>query len=278
MAAAAVAAIAVVVAAAVAARSRARSGISERMAPSTSWRAVLPSPSLSTTYRAGIRHRRLGPSGKYVVAFRSPEFSYSVFNLGSVFTIKDLMIIDISDVNNIRDIRNTRTEGASAIYCFQWLADNRFVYMTWGNGNFGDSMFSGSATAGSAGDQLLGRIDKQGSRISAFDVHPDETSMLVSMFSDDGKTLGVWDIYLYKLNGEPIDRVTAINEGYDGLWSTDASHVFFKRGSYAGCAGPGCVTTCSSHSAPSNLRSITLSMAQELDFDKVPCVRNIVWR
>jgi hypothetical protein len=102
--------------------------------------------------------------------------------------------------------------------------------------------------------------------------------MLVSMFSEDGATLGVWDIYSYKLSGERIDRVTALDDGYDGLWSPDGSRVFFKHGSYAGCAEPGCVTTCSSHFAPSNLRSITVSMAQELEFDKVPCVRGIAWR
>lgn len=221
------------------------------------------------------------PSGKYVVALRSPEFALSGFNLGSTRVVVDLMIIDISDVNNIRDIRSTRTEGRSAVYGFHWLADDRFVYMTWGDGNFGDSMYEGSVAAGSQGDRLLGTVDKQGLRIRSFNVHPDESAMLLSMFSEDGVALGVWDVYLYQLNGQRIDRITAFDQGYAGTWSPDGGHMFFKAGSESrgNCSpGPGCPDTCSSHSVSSSARSIRLADAQTLGLDKVPCYSGIMWR
>jgi hypothetical protein len=223
----------------------------------------------------------VSPSGKYVAAFRSPQLSDSTFQEGSTHTIVDLIIIDISDVNNIRDIRSTRTEGRSAVYGFQWLADDRFVYMTWGDGNFGDSMFSGSVATGTQGDRLLGPVDKQGLRVRSFSVHPDESSMLVSMFSDDGVALGVWDVYLYQLNGQRIDRITAFDQGYSGAWSPDGRHIFFKAGSESriNCnPALGCPETCSSHYVSSGARSIRLADAQTLELGKVPCYSNIMWR
>ena len=220
----------------------------------------------------------VSPSGKYIVALRSPELAYSTFNLGRSTAIIDLIIVDISNVSNIHDIRNTRTEGQSAIYGLQWLdSDDRFVYMTWGDGNFGDSMYAGSVAGGSQGDQFLGKIDKQGLRVGSFSVHPDGSSMLVDLFSDD-YILGVWDVYLYKTNGQAVDRMTATGKGYSGIWSPDGNSFFFKYGTSNGCAGVGCSITCSAHYAPSTMRSATLPMVQTLDNDKVPCLYGTSWR
>jgi Tol biopolymer transport system component len=128
---------------------------------------------------------------------------------------------------------------------------------------------------------LLGPIDKQGLRIRSFNVHPDESSMLLSMFSDDGVALGVWDVYLYQLDGQRIDRVTAFDQGYSGTWSPDGRHIFFKAGSESGAnCNPalGCPETCSSHYVSSSARSIRLADAQTLELGKVPCYSEIMWR
>jgi hypothetical protein len=225
-----------------------------------------------------VSRAAVSPSGRYVLAIRSPEFAFSTFILGSTSAITDLMIIDISDVNNILDSRNSRTTGQAAIYAWSWLADDRFVYLTWGDGNFGDSMYMGSAAGGAAADRLLGKVDKQGLRIQGLNIHPDESSMLLSMFDNDGRSLGVWDVYSYKLTGERIDRVTAVDQGYSGIYSPDGRHIFFKYGSVNSCSTTGCVTVCKPYYVASNLRSIGLPQAQLLDNNKLGCAWPTQWR
>ena len=139
-------------------------------------------------------------------------------------------------------------------------------------------MYSGSATGGSAGDRLLGNIDKQGLRIGSFSVRSDESLMLLSMFDQDGFTLGTWDVYAYTLTGEAIDRVTAVDKGFGGAWSPDGNHILFKYGNSAECSVPGCVATCSTHVIASNQRAVGLSATQQLDDAKMPCDWAAFWR
>lgn len=220
----------------------------------------------------------VSPSGKYVMFRRSPDYPQSLFGEGPQIQIVDLVIIDISDVDNIRAVRNTRTQKGAAVYGVQWLAGDRFVYMTWGDRLYGDSLYLGSVAGGSADDRLLGRIDKQGLRIARFNVHPDESSMLLSLFDRDGSTLGVWDVYAYTLKGQPIDRVTATGQGYGGIWSPDGNYIYFQYGNGNTCYGARCTATCSAHVIASSQRSVSLAATRELDGAKVPCFWGPAWR
>lgn len=236
-----------------------------------------------------VAHAQMSPSGRYIGVLRSSELAYASYNASVPdYCVVEFMIVDVSDVNNIRVVRSDLRKGAAAVYSFQWFGDDNFVYMTWGGAINGDAMVSGTVAGGTQGDKRLGAIDKQGMKGvnsykhdrlagTTFEVHPEGTSMLLSLFSDDGSlALGTWDVYLYDTSGRPIDRMTGTGVGYQPLWSPDGKYFFFQNG-YRACGDPGCGPSCSVHYATADKRMATPETVNTLDRTKLNCDYGFYW-
>jgi hypothetical protein len=208
----------------------------------------------------------VSPSGNFVSMKRGPSLVNSTAG-----DVVGLNIVDISDTNNIRMIRNGFQSGSSAVLQFSWLDDDQYIYMT-----SGGDIVTGSATAGARGDRKIGVLDNQGMHWGPVDVHPDGSSMLVTLTRVDN--VNVHDIYLYKTSGEPIDRMTATGEGTAPRWSPDGRYFLFSHG-YTGmglCDGI-CVASCYSLFASADMRGVTTSTATRFDSNIVPCPTELFW-
>jgi dipeptidyl aminopeptidase/acylaminoacyl peptidase len=221
----------------------------------------------------------VSPSGNYVAMLRSPNVSAARYHDGPrADNIIGLTIVDIADVNNIRDLRSAYSNGLESVRSFSWLNQDEFIYTT-----LGGKSVTGRATAGAEGDRVLGTIDRQGLKIGDIDVSPDGSQMLVKLFDQDGESQGKWDIYLFRTNGQAIGQMTATSHGFAPLWSPGGDHFMFKDGSAIGCQGdctgaPGYPSvTCSSHFAPSTSRMLTLPAAGQFDPRRIPCGLNVFW-
>ena len=214
---------------------------------------------------------RVSPTGNYVAMLRSPEVVNARYDT-SPEIIVGLTIVDISNVNSIRDIRSAFRSGDDSIRSFSWLGGDEFVYIT-----VGGSIVRGSAAGGATADRVLGVIDARGLEIGEADVSPDGARVLVRLFDGDGRTSGNWDIYLYETSGTFVGQVTDTGSSYAPLWSPDGTYLMFKDGSPLGCGveqGPSC---CSAHLAVASSRMLTLPSAQLLDSNKLPCIYETFW-
>jgi hypothetical protein len=213
----------------------------------------------------------VSPSGNFVSALRSPELVKTIAYAGPN-SIVGLTIIDISDANNLRAVREAYLNGPKAVVLFNWLDGDRFIYIAYDR-----TIVTGSASAGAQQDQVLGRFDDQGKGLGGLDVHPDGSTMLVKLNGSNDTS----DIYLYTTSGTPIDRMTAVDLAYAPMWSPDGRHFSFKRGSPLGCSPATCTgtsgSTCTGFYAPSSARSVTSSQASQFDGLKVPCRKEAYW-
>jgi hypothetical protein len=213
----------------------------------------------------------VSPSGNFIAMTRSPDL-VNVPSGGDRFGIEDIVglnIADISDPNNPTLIRSELQRGPSTALRFAWLDGDQFLYMT------NDlSMVLGSAAAGIQGDRKVGTLSAPGSVVNFFDVHPDGSTMLVTLTR---QTDGSFDNYLYKMSGELIDKMTDTGKGTVPLWSPDGKYFMFAYGQVGTCTGSCPVAICETHYAPSSGRNVTRSAAPQLDSAIVPCAIQRFW-
>jgi hypothetical protein len=208
----------------------------------------------------------VSPSGNFIAMQRSPTLANAAIAGAAqgVEYIIGLNIADISDPNAPKLIRGEFNSGLSSVFDFDWIGDiDRLMYVTLERG-----IFSASATAGTAGDERIGRLNDQGKLLSRLDVHPDGSLILVTLAEGDRSG----DIYLYKSSGELLDKVTDTGQGGDPIWSPDAKHFMFTYGYTGICDDPCSFATCETYFAPSDARNVTQSTARLLDRTIVPCV------
>ena len=214
---------------------------------------------------------RVSPSGNYISALRSPELLKTIDYAGPN-SVVGLVIVDISDVNNIRAVREAYLSGPEAVLAFCWLDGDRFVYVS-----YDLTVVTGSASASPQQDRVIGRVDARGQGFGGFDVHPDGSTMLVKLNESDSSS----DIYLYSSTGDFLDRMTAVDQAYAPLWSPDGSHFMFKWGSSSGCLPATCGgtsgSTCTGFYAASHSRNLEYSQATQFDGLKVPCRKETYW-
>jgi hypothetical protein len=215
----------------------------------------------------------VSPSGNFIGMLRSPSLVNAAVD-GSAPGVENIIgmnIADISNPNTPRLIRSEFSRGPSCVIDFAWLDNDQFLYMT-----LDGTLATGSATAGSQGDTRIGKLNDQGMLKGGMDVHPDGTTMAVTLVSRNDSL--AYDTYLYKVTGELIDRLTATGQGSSFQWSPDGKYFAFAHGDTGSCGGSvNCGDICSSLYAPSNARSVTRSSAQAFDKLIVPCTGARAW-
>jgi hypothetical protein len=209
----------------------------------------------------------VSPSGNYIGMRLSPELVNDNFDPDAT-SIAGLLIVDISNPNTPRVVRDEYLNDGSAMMQFAWLDGDRFLYL-----NKNRIIVTGSAATGSASDQIVGPLDTQGLVSREFDVHPDGAKMLVTLAAKDGES---YDVYLYDTTGKPIDRMTSTVKGYSPVWSPDGNHFMFKWGSSIGTDFPR-ASTCTGFYASASARNLGYADATQYDIFKVSCLNELYW-
>jgi hypothetical protein len=210
----------------------------------------------------------VSPSGNFVGMRRSPELVNDSMRPNAT-SIAGLTIVDISNPNDIRAVRSDYLSGRDAVAQFRWLDDDRFLYVTKDL-----RIVTGAADSPPSSDRVIGSLNLQGlGGGGGIDLHPDGTTMLLQLVTAGDEN---GDIYLYKVTGEPIDRVTSSGQGKDATWSPDGSSFMFKYGGQ-GCTFPINCSACTSFYAPAAVRNLAYGDAKQFDQGKVPCTQTLYW-
>jgi hypothetical protein len=211
----------------------------------------------------GLCSPTMSPSGRYIGMDRSP-------NIVDEKEFAGFAIVDIADINNVSSLRETMPGGDDYLLGFDWLDNDRFIYMN-RNGN----IFTGAAGTPSSSDQALGQLDQLGRRAGGFSVHPDGKTMLVTLSSPQSASQA--DIYLYNVTGgPPIARMTSMDACHGPQWSPDGNYFMFTFGS-PGQPCSGCASGCTQFLASLGGRELKFEDAQQFDALKVNCVASNTW-
>ncbi len=213
----------------------------------------------------------VSPSGNYIALLRSPELvktpGYAGFD-----TVVSLVVVDIANPNNPHVVRDEYLTGNAAVVDFAWLANDQLLYMTYGN-----TIVTGSAVS-SAGDRVLGHLDIPVDKVGGnFDLHPDGTSMLVTLTEVDAGQDGLHnrDIYLYSTTGQLLGQMTATGYSNSPLWSPDGSYFWFRYGGTNADILP-YLSPCDGLYASASSRNVTYAQALRYD-QKFPCTADVFW-
>jgi hypothetical protein len=211
--------------------------------------------------------RFMSPSGRYIGMIRSPDVVNNTRFSG-------FAIVDVNDINNVTSLRDEMPEGGEFVVGFDWLDDDRFIYI-----NRDGVIFSGAAGTPGSADQRLGQLDLQGRRPGRFVVHPNGTTMLVVLGTQPSSSGRFdYDIYLYSVSGgTPIARMTSMDVCGEPAWSPDGSYFMFTFG-FAGYSAPlGGQGGCSQFLASVSARELQFADGQRLDAAKVNCAQQNFW-
>jgi len=187
------------------------------------------------------------PDNRFLAAIVYPDLLAN-----TKLTDSGLAIIDLGDLANPKAVVDFMASGSNVVYDYDWLPDNRFVYLR------GDrTLVGGSALTEGGALAVLGPLEVPANHFVSRDISasPDGTKILLTYNWADGSS-ALSDVWVANINGSGAQRFSDGQHGESSAWSPDSKYVIVSTNAGAFSQAGSSTAYCERWYAPVTARNV----------------------